>query len=71
LFVIGKVKRKELPAARKPELNAKEFEATVWVTAPVFRQQTVARSGTVRVPFWNEKSTMSITVSPAWQLKAA
>jgi len=47
LFVIGKVKRNESPAAREPELKPVEFEVTVWVTAPMFLQQTVAPSGTV------------------------
>jgi hypothetical protein len=29
LFVIGKVKRNELPAASEPELNAGAFDVTV------------------------------------------
>jgi len=47
LFVIGKVKRNESPAAREPESKPVEFEVTVWVTAPMLLQQTVAPSGTV------------------------
>ena len=51
LLVIGKVNRNELPGASEPELNAGDVEVTVWVTAPMFRQQTFAPRGTVWVPF--------------------
>jgi hypothetical protein len=52
LFVIGNVNRNESLGASEPESNP-ELEVTVWVTAPVFLQQTVAPRGTVWVPFWN------------------
>jgi hypothetical protein len=71
LFVIGKVKRNESPAASEPESNAGEFDVTVWVTAPMFLQQTVAPMGTVSVPFWKKLSITSIVMSPGWQVNAA
>jgi hypothetical protein len=47
------------------------FDTTLWLKLPVLRQQMAVPGATERVPLVNEKSTMFMTVSPAWHTSAA
>jgi hypothetical protein len=69
--LLAKVNRYDDPGASEPESKTLELDVAVWLTAPLFVQQTVVPGATVIVAGEKLKSTIETIVSPLWHVAVA